>query len=162
MDKDFLEYLKRTGTFLAKPVFVTIPTPSEEAKRPAVNEAMLTFYIDEAKRTVALKVRGRDERFVIHCDEKDKFDPIVGIGLAMSKSAAEGVFAKEYAYMRALLRDKKGRLDEKKYSDWVIHKFFGFKNVNYTKFLNNEYPYRDYKIVIKPLKKAEEPTTEAK
>lgn len=80
----------------------------------------LRFLINKEKRTVFLQLK--DKKISIKCDEEDKFDWKVGLGLAISNLNDNS----KYKEHREFFRNKKTReLDYKKYAKWVLNEFYG-------------------------------------
>lgn len=78
------------------------------------------FIINYEKKCVFLQIK--NEKITIKCDEEDKFDWKIGLGLAISKLNDN----EKYKQHREFFRNKKTRkLDVKKYSRWVLNEFYG-------------------------------------
>ena len=101
------------------------------------------IYINESKKCVTY-VCGDYKRIVRYCDE-DKFDWKIGVALVIERGRK---FQKKYGFMRKFLTSKSGRLDYKKYAEWVLQDAFGY-NFEEDKFLNNKYPFWKVKIISK-------------
>lgn len=101
------------------------------------------IYINENKKCVTY-VCGDYKRIVKCCDE-DKFDWKIGVALVIERGRK---FQKKYGVMRKIFTNKTGKLDYKKYSEWVLQDAFDYR-FNEEKFLNNEYPYWKVKIISK-------------
>ena len=80
----------------------------------------LRFLINKEKRTVFTQIK--DKKVSIKCDEEDKFDWKIGLGLGISHLIED----EKYKEHREFFRNKKTRkLDVKKYSNWVLKEFYG-------------------------------------
>ena len=77
------------------------------------------FWINEEKKTLVLK--HKDKTIKIKCDEEDKFDWQIGLGLALSQA----INSTRMKAHREFFRNKKTKLlDVKKYANWVLIDFY--------------------------------------
>lgn len=81
----------------------------------------LRFLINKEKRTLFLEFANR--KVTIKCDQEDKFDWKIGLGLALSK--ANAINEEKARVHRNWFRNKKTHLlDYKKYAEWVLIEFY--------------------------------------
>lgn len=80
------------------------------------------FLINKEKRTLFLQFY--DTKIVVKCQEDDKFDWKIGLGLALSKANAISP-KKAQNHRNVWFRNKKThKLDYKKYANWVLTEYY--------------------------------------
>lgn len=89
----------------------------------------LNWVINEKKKTVVLY--NKLNKVIIKCHEEDTFNLETGVGLALSKFFD----CKKYRAMREFFRNKRKKLDYKKYASWVILDYWGYNYTIMNKFL---------------------------
>lgn len=78
-----------------------------------------TLYVNFDKKVVVLKTF-KNETIKIQCDKDDKFDWKIGFALCLSKLSKDDFkYKKHREYFR-----KKGVLDIKKYTNWVLTEYY--------------------------------------
>lgn len=70
--------------------------------------------VNENKKTVV--IYNSSSKVVVKCHEDDEFNIKIGLGLAISKM----INSKKHRAMREFFRNKKKKLDYKKYAEWVL------------------------------------------
>lgn len=100
----FQEHLK---TMFETKGFVEFVTPTSR------------FQINEEKKCVFLQLNGKKN--CIKCDDEDKFDWKIGLGLAISQLNDNA----KYKAHRDLFRNRKThKLNVKKYAEWVLREYY--------------------------------------
>lgn len=89
----------------------------------------LNWEINEKKKTVVLY--NKLNKVIIKCHEEDTFNLETGVGLALSKFFD----CEKYRAMREFFRNKRKKLDYKKYASWVVLDYWGYSYKIMNKFL---------------------------
>lgn len=77
------------------------------------------FIINYKKKCVFLQLK--NEKITIKCDEEDKFDWKIGLGLAISKLKGNGKYKAHRDFFR---NEKTHKLNVKKYAEWVLREYY--------------------------------------
>lgn len=111
--------------------------------RPTQYKLIFNWVINEKKKTVVLY--NEQKKVIIKCHEEDTFNLEIGVGLALSKF----LDCKKYRAMREFFRNKRKKLDYKKYASWVILDYCGYNHTKMNKFLEEleEKSIKEFEIV---------------
>lgn len=111
--------------------------------RPTQYKFIFNWVINEKKKTVVLY--NEQKKVIIKCHEEDTFNLEIGVGLALSKF----LDCKKYRAMREFFRNKRKKLDYKKYASWVILDYCGYNYTKRNKFLEEleEKSTKEFEIV---------------
>lgn len=91
----------------------------------------LNWVVNREKKTIVLY--NKFNRVIIKCHEEDTFNLEIGVGLALSKFFD----CKKYRAMREFFRNKRKKLNYKKYAAWVILDYCNYNSKEVEEYLKN-------------------------